>query len=105
MPIKRTLTFTRPTVDTPFWVHGSPVREHIHETYIATGKVLDLQRVNDATGLLEVKLVTVFKDNESMEEFLEDPRLDGTHKDREDYHATVNITKTVEVLEISKWPE
>jgi hypothetical protein len=105
MPIKRTLTFTRPDLDTPFWVHSSPIREHIHSAYIETAKVLDVKRVEDATGLLEIKLVMIFRDNDTMTEFLDDPWLVGTHKDREDYHDIVGITKTTEVEEISKWPE
>ena len=97
MAITHTRTFTRPTIRTPFWVANDLVKNYIKTTYIDSGKILDLQRVEDATGLLIVSLITVFANTESRDEFIADPRMVDLYSQRTLHNQYHNIIEELTI--------
>ena len=97
MAITQTRTWTRANTSTPFWVVNDITKDYIKKTFIDTGKILDLQRVEDATGLLSISLVTVFASIEAREDFQNDPTITEVANQRNIHNDYYNIIEELTV--------
>ena len=96
MAIKLTKTWTRESVDTPFFVYPAETKQHIADNYEATGKMTRVETNQaEANGLLSKVTVNIFRDAAALEEFLEDPTLIAMKDVRNDYNAANGITDTM----------
>jgi hypothetical protein len=93
MAITQTKTWTRASTRTPFWVTNDLTKEYIKKNYIDTGKILDLRRVEDASGHLSVSLTTVFASMDTRQEFLSDPIMEEHNRQRDGHNQYHNISE------------
>jgi hypothetical protein len=97
MPIKRTKTMTRKETTAPFFKPRLNLVDYIQAAYVDTGKIVSLERVADATGLLSVQTLTVFKDEESKQEYDTDPEIILIQAAQDDHNALHDIVQTITI--------
>jgi hypothetical protein len=97
MTVTQTRTWTRANTSTPFWVVNDLTKDYIKKTYIDTGKIVSLQRVEDATGLLSVSLVTTFASIEARQDFQIDPIITQVTDQRNIHNTYYNIIEETTV--------
>lgn len=93
--IERTTTFERTSIDIVFHENNREIDQHIQNQYIDNGKIISTEK-KLVEGDLKQHVITIFKNLESLEEFLEDPIMKKAWKERNLYNKKNNIKKIVD---------
>lgn len=100
MAIKSIRKWTRPSTDVPFYgVFREELQTYIKKTYDDTGKRLSLETFKSEDGLNFITM-SIWKDNESLAEFVNDPEIIESGSMIEFHNSVNNIIQTIEKSEV-----
>jgi hypothetical protein len=89
--LKIVTTYTRPSVDVPFFVAAEEFTTMYKDKYLSTGKVLEMSNELTNNGLSGV-ITATWRSRAEFAEFLEEPLLDGMKNARQLHMDTHGIT-------------
>lgn len=88
--IKRTMTFERPNTSVEFYKIDPDIEKYREDTFVKTGKMIIEKDQISEDGLV-LTLQFLYKDIDSLEEFLEDPKCGKMTVDRKRYNLKNKI--------------